>query len=531
MTSGRVFLIGLDAADKDLVEKWAAEGYLPNFSKLLKKSLYGDIDTPKGFEAGSVWPSFYFGLQPGRMGQYDGARHFDSDDYEHKSYQPEEDSTPPIWTTLSEAGKRCAVIDAPYNYPIDSINGIKVVDRAGHVPAGGGNFLHLRTHPSGLAKQIEERFGPDPAGGRSSDFFAMDTLTDINSFRRIYCERIEKKTDMILHLWQQEPWDFFMSVYTEAHCAGHRCWHLHDNKHDLYDAKLVELAGNPLRDIYIALDTAIGRLLSEVKSSARIILYLSHGMGPRRSATRVLDRILARLDDKPITARAGLFMDLGRKIWRVIPENMRTPFLTVRKRLTNDGFQPNRAGRRFFEVYANDRTAGIRINLKGREAQGIVSEKDYEPLCAELIGEMYKLKNPESGELAVREVIRVRDFYSGQFFDDLPDLLVTWNRASPINFLESAKVGIVDSLGIDMKIRTGDHRIKGRFFALADDWQRQKLSHNVKTEDFAPTIASLLSVKLDQTDGHVIKELLKKNDNPSSEKCDNLYFIKKGVSL
>lgn len=512
MSSERVFLIGLDAADKDLVDKWVGEGNLPTFQKLLQSSLYGDIDTHKGLEAGSVWPSFYFGLKPGNMGQYDGARLFDSKIYDHKSYQPEKDSTEAIWTSLSNAGKRGVVVDAPYNYPVDTINGIKIVDRAGHVPAGGGNFLHLRTHPPQLATEILSTFGPDPAKGLSSDHFALDTPEDVKEFVRIYQERIEKKTDMILYLWEKECWDFCMSIFTEAHCAGHRCWHLHDSGHHLHNAELVKLAGNPLLDIYKALDKALGRLISKVEGEAKIVLYLSHGMGPRHSGTRILDRMLARLDDQKVATRSSWLMNCARQVWRIMPENLRKPFLKIRDNVTNDGFQSNRQGRRFFEVYANDRTAGVRLNLKDREAQGVVTEDEYDSLCDLLCKELSELRNPESGELAVQEIIKTRDHYEGAFFDRLPDLLVTWNRSFPINSLESDKLGTVGSEGIDMKTRTGDHRITGRFFALGDGWAPNKLAFNVKTEDFAITIATLLSVNLKNTDGHAIEELTKSSD-------------------
>lgn len=521
MSSTRVFVIGFDALDKDIIEKWAAEGVLPHFKKLLDNSIYGDIDVPRGLEAGCVWPTFYFGLRPGNMGQYDGARLFDPSRYDHYSYQPSKDSTPPIWTTLSQAGKLCAVIDAPYNYPVDNINGIKIVDRAGHVPAGGGDFLRLRTHPPELAEEIVSMFGPDPAGGRSSDYFAMDTVEQIDEFRRIYTSRIANKTDMILHYWDKKPWDFFMSVFTEAHCAGHRCWHLHDPQHHQHNADLAKAAGNPLKDIYIALDQAVGRLIEAVKDDARIIVFLSHGMGPRHTGTRVLDRILARLDNQRVATRSNPLLNLARRIWRHLPEQLRKPFLKVRNNLTNDGFQPNRHQRRFFEVYANDRTAGIRINLAGREANGIVEAAQFDALCDQLTADLLALKNQESSEPAVREVIRVKDMYAGPFRDHLPDLLVTWNRSHPINFIGSDKTGIVDTVGIDMTTRTGDHRIKGRFFAIANDWLPHKLESNVKTEDFAPTIAALTAVTLEKTDGKIIADLVSVPSNPPQGMADN----------
>ncbi len=43
MPSSRLLVIGLDAADKDLIEEWAAIGDLPNFRKLLGTSVWGTL--------------------------------------------------------------------------------------------------------------------------------------------------------------------------------------------------------------------------------------------------------------------------------------------------------------------------------------------------------------------------------------------------------------------------------------------------------------------------------------------------------
>ena len=313
---------------------------------------------------------------------------------------------------------------------------------------------------------------------------------------------------MILHYWGQKDWDFFLSVFTDLHCAGHRCWFLHDPSYHQHNAELAAAAGNPLRDIYIEVDKAIGCMMEAVGNDARFMVYSSHGMGPRHSGTRLLDRMLAKMDNRPVATRSGFLMNLARKIWRLMPEFMRKPFLRMRENITSDGFQPNRAGRRFFEVYANDRTAGVRINLQGREPHGMVSETEYDALCDWLVGEISGIKNPDTGKPAVREIIKTRDHYSGPYRERLPDLLVTWDRSHAIVGLASDKYGDVNADGLDIRTRTGDHRIKGRFFALGEEWPHQRLDNNVRAEDFAPTFAALLGVTLENTDGAPIDALV-----------------------
>lgn len=503
-----IFVLGLDAADKGLIDDWIADGLLGNFKRLSESALWGDVSNPPGLEAGSCWPTFYFGLRPGETGQYDGGRYFDAGAYEHLPYCPATSFREPIWQKLSDAGKLCGVIDAPYSNPVGEINGIKVVDRGAHVPAGGGNYMNFRTYPESLADEIVERFGEDPAGGHSSDFFNLDTAEAVREFRDIYVQRIENKTDMCLHYWRSRPWDFFMCVFTEAHCVGHRCWHLHDPSHPDHDAAIRAAVGDPLKDIYVALDSAVGRIVGAARDDADMVVYLSHGMEARYSGTRLLDRALVRIENINVSTQSGPVMSVARAVWRRMPEFVRRALWSWRNSVSNDGFQPNRGGRRFFEVIANDRTGGVRINLVGREKNGIVQPgAEYEELCAELIAELKLLRNAETREPAIDEIIRVRDHYDGSKFDSLPDILLNWNRSHPINAIESPKIGTVDSTGLTA-IRTGDHRPVGRFFALSPRLKPLRLNRKVASEDFAPTIAKSLAVPIGDTDGHPIREML-----------------------
>jgi predicted AlkP superfamily phosphohydrolase/phosphomutase len=508
MSHRPLLIIGLDAADKDLITRWTSEGALPNFRKLMDNAIWGDVENPPGLEAGACWPAFTFGLSPAKTGQYDGSRQFNSANYEHVCYRPTATPYPSIWQILSRAGRSCAVVDVPYSYALDDINGIKIIDRAAHVPAGGGKQIEFRTYPPELAQEIVARFGPDPAGGRTSDDFRLDTAKSVRHFLNIYLSRIESKTDLLLHYWHLQRWDFFLCVYSEAHCVGHRCWHLHDKNHPDYDFELAHSVGNPIAKIYVALDKAVGRIIEATSDRARVLVYLSHGMGPGYSGTRLLDRVLARLEHRPTIQLDSLPVRVFRTGWRATPTPLRKAFMRLRDKVSHDGFQPDRQNRRFFEIFANDRTAGIRINVRGREANGIVEPgAEYEAVCERLIADLLDLTNAATGTPVVQEIARPRDRYKGERLDLLPDLLVTWDRSAPIEVVESPKVGRVEKSGL-LQIRSGDHLPIGRFFAVAPDWPHSRLNETVRVVDFAPTIATLLGVDLPETDGVVIRPLM-----------------------
>jgi predicted AlkP superfamily phosphohydrolase/phosphomutase len=513
MSDSRLLVIGLDAGDRDLIAEWAASGDLPTFRKLMDTSVWGDVVNPRGLEAGSCWPTFYFGLSPSTTCQFDGGRHFDPEGYGEVGYRPEKSRVDPIWTTLSKAGKTCGVIDAPYSYPTDEINGMKVVDRSGHVPSGSGNYLDFRTFPPELADEINDKFGEDLAGGHSSDFIPVTNLEGARKFRDLYVNRVDNKAALSLHYFKQKPWDFFMTVFTEAHCVGHRCWHLHDVNHPDHNPEFAKELGNPLKDTYVAIDRAVGQLVEAAEGKARVLVYLSHGMGPRVSATKLLDRILVRLENKKVATQTDPLMSIVRSAWRAMPDTIRRPLWGLRDKVSHDGFQPNRQGRRFFEVYANDRTGGIRINLIGRDSHGMVQPgAEYDTLCEQIIADLRDVINDDTGEPLIAEIQRTCEDFPGEALHYLPDILVTWNQNHPIHAASSPKIGRVDLTGLINDVRTGDHRPGGRFFGLGPGWPHVRLNETVNAADFVPTLTGLYPVDLPRTDGHAIAALMDSAD-------------------
>ena len=106
----------------------------------------------------------------------------------------------------------------------------------------------------------------------------------------------------------------------------------------------------------------------------------------------------------------------------------------------------------------------IRINLKGREPQGIVEPGSaYLELCEQIRDELLELTNPATGAPAVRQVHLRHEVFPGERGDHLPDIIVTWNDEAPISGLTSPRVGLVEEASPDP--RTGTHSTAG--FLLA----------------------------------------------------------------
>ncbi len=174
-----------------------------------------------------------------------------------------------------------------------------------------------------------------------------------------------------------EDWDFFLTVFSEHHCIGHHGWHIHDPSHPDHDAAVARELGDPMLDVYKGIDQCVGEILEAAGPDTTAVVYCSHGIRSQYTGSKLLDKILTRLDGFEPKEVSGPVKGAMRKAWRALPRGLRTKLKPAQaklyKNIYHDNFQGNRAGRRFFEVIANNRTGGVRINLVGREPNGIVN--------------------------------------------------------------------------------------------------------------------------------------------------------------
>jgi predicted AlkP superfamily phosphohydrolase/phosphomutase len=135
----------------------------------------------------------------------------------------------------------------------------------------------------------------------------------------------------------------------------------------------------------------------------------------------------------------------------------------------------------------------IRVNLMGREPQGIVKPDEYEGVCDELCAELSRLVDPASGRPAVREVIRTRQRYPGDRQDWLPDLIVLW--AEPEQLQELGSRSGVSSRGESPDGRTGTHAPPGFLVARGPEVERDwgDVSHVC---DVAPALLNAFGVAI-----------------------------------
>jgi predicted AlkP superfamily phosphohydrolase/phosphomutase len=490
-------LIGLDAADKTLLEAAIERGDLPVIRGLREEGAWGAVDSPPGFGSGAVWPSFATGVSPAKHGRY-FYRQVEPGRYEAERFEAASFRAKSFWKQLSDAGRHVAVFDVPKMGLSDGVDGIEVVDWLVHGPV----YRELRTNPSSLARELVERFGADPIpqcdlpGGRDAEQQA-DLLDMLRG-------RIASKSAASCHYLAREPWDLFVTVFADPHCIGHQSWHVRDPSHPLYDAQAHARLGDPVLEVYRSIDRAIGEMVKMVDDDTLVIVLSCTGMGPNYTGNLMLDEVLRRLDGRRKSTSLDGWGRLKQRAKRALPVSVRRRGRPWSRRFEERLLHSDRLQRRCFAVPHNDMTGAVRVNLVGREPEGRVRPEDLDALFASLREDLLALRNLETGKPVVDDVVRTADHNAGAHLASLPDFFVIWKRDDPIERIASPKIGEITYR--HRGNRTGDHRPESIFFARGRGVPRGRLD-GVSILDFAPTLATLAGVALAQTDGRPIRAL------------------------
>jgi predicted AlkP superfamily phosphohydrolase/phosphomutase len=527
MAPTKVLFLEIDAGDEELIRRWAADGTLPALRDLFARGLTGDTIAPEGFFVGAIWPSLYTATNPARHGIHSLCQ-LRSGSYEFfRATTGEHIKRKPFWDHLCEAGRRVAVLDVPLSGLSKSINGIQSVEWGAHDAIYG-----FRAWPPSFEAEVRERFGTHPVDRSCNDYGR--TPAEFAALRDLLVEGARRKGELTRHYLGQGGWDFFGQVFTESHCVGHQCWHLHDPSHPGHDPELAAAIGDPIRDVYAAIDAEIGKTLAQVGDDTTVIVLAGHGMLHKRGAQFLLPEVLARLGvavlapPRPPEPVERLDAALG-GVWQRTPAPVRRALSGARARVRawiDDRAGPSSgwvgridpANSRCFLLDNGFPISGLRLNLVGREPAGLLRGDEADGFCRQLSEDLLALEDADSGVRLVHSVKRTRDLCAGEHLDDLPDLIVEWstehrlgsascgNPAGSHVRVRSSRIGVVE--GTNGYVRTGDHRPQGLFVATGPGIQPGGLPDRISIMDFAPTFCALLGVAMPEVDGRPIAKLL-----------------------
>ena len=272
--------------------------------------------------------------------------------------------------------------------------------------------------------------------------------------------------------------DLMVQCFEFPDRVGHVFWRLVDPTHPAYDPVIAAKWSNALLDAYQLMDAIVGDAMHAAEQRHAALIVLSdHGFASFRKSVNyntwlVINGYLGLKSGVQVKERnIEMLFDQG-QFW----ENV-------------DWSHTRAYAMGLGEVY---------INLRGREAQGIVQPgAEYDALKRELKERLVAMVDPDGGAHPVRRVLAREEVYRQFDPNMIPDLFVTNNDGYRVSWQTSLGGIPKEIIEPNKQVWSGDHCsvdpeiVKGIFF-----YNRKLATDRAPyIADIYPTVLGLLGVK------------------------------------
>jgi predicted AlkP superfamily phosphohydrolase/phosphomutase len=488
--------LGFDAAEPTLVQRGLEEGWLPTTARLLETGRCADLSpVPSGFYNTS-WSSLVTGTD---VGDHQAVldRKLESGSYRIVDVPASSMQRPPFWRYLSDAGIRSTVVGAYSASIVPSFLGTQV-QGWGSIDPYYAKFGDVEFDPPEVEELLRRVVPRRQALYRVS---APRSSSEYRGYRDRILASIDEETRGLAALIDGTDWDFFFGSYGEPHQAGHLLWHLGDPDHAAHDPEASADVRNALVTIYRAVDAGLGHLIERLPEECRVFVLTPHGMGP----SYVDDPIEPILElggwlvRRSGLASTGFRQQSLRTAWalgrRVVPTRLRVAAQSRLRNRVRAAMPLAHVDWQRTTAFAlpSDMTSYVRINLAGREPEGIVRPgEEYDRLCDDLSRTLGAITHADSGLPAVERVVRSEEYFGRPVEGGLPDICVVWAEREPARRLHLPEHGTVEAPRTDP--RTGQHRHMGLIVGAGPGIPPSRERGTGGLLDVAPTALALLGV-------------------------------------
>lgn len=295
--------------------------------------------------------------------------------------------------------------------------------------------------------------------GLAEDTWALNenVLDDASFLDQCYINH-EDRENMLFHELKRFKKGLLCCVFDTTDRIQHMFWRDIDPAHPMHKNGS-EADFTVFEDLYKRMDNLVGRLMEKIDQDTLFMVISDHGFGSFR---------------RGINLNSWLY---------------RNGFLTLAE--SSDG----KSGELFENVdWSRTRAyalglSGIFINQKGREARGIVqSGLETEKVKNEIIQKLTALKDDKFDQIAISNVAKREDIYSGPSTENAPDLIVSYRegyRASWGSVMGGISSEIIED---NMKAWSGDHSLHPDHIPGVFLCNRRMVSHKIRIMDLAPTL-------------------------------------------
>ncbi len=468
----KLIILGLDGANWTKLDEYASKGFMPHFTSIVKEGTRGTLQSNFPFTSGTAWTTIFTGANPGKHG------------IPHHLTEGKQE-LPSIWKILSNNSIKCIVVNDLITYPPLKINGI-MISGGFSTPPTSKNYVH----PQSLQEEIESLTGGYTP---SLDKKALENAQQGN-FEEFFNEVEEYGNKVVktsIHLSKKNDWDVLSIMLENPDYIQHFFW---DNKQFL-------------ERFYGWLDKVIKEFYDVGKSvNSNLLIISDHGFGPIKKHFLVnswLEKEGFTKFEKPGKIRKTLSQtkvkrDFVRKKLSDLKIRKLASKLTPQSvkgmiPIEKEEFGFINSDTKIFSEAYNE----ITVKLD--------NHSDYDKIRNELITKLLEIE--DEGKKVVLKAIKREDAFHGPFVNRAYDVQILLNEGYCWSPAIREKFLLTKSEF--SKIRTGDHRPEGIFFACGPDIkQNYSLKDDLYTWDISPIILYILNNKIPKyMDGRVNIEI------------------------
>lgn len=332
--------------------------------------------------------------------------------------------------------------------------------------------------PASWAGELANRFGLFKTIGWQIDTWAIsegfaterifwdDMNWTVAQSRKMFASFLESDDDLVVQCFE----------FPDR--VGHVFWRIVDPKHPAYDPAIAAKWSGALLQTYQLMDAIVGdAMTAAAKRNSALIVLSDHGFASFRKAVNYNTWLVK---NGYLAVRTGV---------EVKDRNLEMLFDQGQFWENVDWSKTRAYAMGLGELY---------INLKGREAQGIVDPgAEYDALKKELQEKLVQMTDPEDGERPVRRVLSREDVYRQFDPNVIPDLFITNNDGYRVSWQTSLGGIQKNMIEPNKNVWSGDHCsvdpeiVRGIFFSN----RRLTTDRAPYIADVYPTVLAALGVK------------------------------------
>jgi len=381
-------VLGVTGLNPELINRWIDD--LPNFKQMQTAGMRGSIQSTVPPVSPVAWTSAFTGRNPGVYGFW--GKNFRKDysygESEMVNGRVRDQRVRSLYQILPLNGQKVVAINIPQTWPPPRIAGGYMI--ASQHPDNDISF----TWPQTLKEEIEKTVGPYliDASEDGADYLSRD----LDQFDEHLKEMDAQRIKLLPFFMVRKQCDCAIAVLSGLKWIARSCYRKLDSEQRLFDAE--NLYQSPIYHYYVWLDEKIGTLCNLKLNDTALMVLSENSVQPVNGVFNINEWLIKE----------------GYLVLHDIPSEP-TPF---------DHLKINWTQTKAWSIGSNGQ---IYLNLKDREAEGIVEPKDYENLLNDLSTKMIAISDDQGNSLRAN-IVKRSDAYTEPYGQFAPDLFVRFNE-------------------------------------------------------------------------------------------------------